>query len=607
MQATLAHRGPDDAGLYTTGGVGLAHTRLSIIDPGAPGQPIWNEDQSVAVVFNGEIYNYRQLREDLEASGHRFQTATDTEVLVHLYEERGRSFVDALDGMFAFAIWDATAEKLLLGRDPMGIKPLLLADDGETIGFASELPALLEAPIAHGGIDTHAIAQYFSLGYIPAPRTAFQNVSKLRPGHLAVISADGLKTSQFYTPTISSCGDDIGTASTEIADLVRNAVSKRLMSDVPLGAFLSGGIDSSIIVGVMSELQDRPVKTFTVGFEQERFDESGPARAVAEHFETDHHEFAMTPADLREDIPTVLGKLGEPFADPSLIPTHAVARETGQHVKVALSGDGGDELFAGYEKYRGELFSRYYRALPRPLRSLLRGVVTSLPGNRDDALREAIRQVRTFLVAGGTSDIAERHFRWNRVVEEPIFVGEENSQVAGRSLFAEHHDSARDRLSDECQDPVSVIQAVDTRGALADQILRKVDAASMYKSLEVRTPLLDTGIVEYAQSLQRSHVITPRTQKRVLKRAFTDLLPKKIRARKKQGFDMPLGHWFRTGLADDFRMTVSRTSAPMIDQRSVLAAFDRHRKGRRAHGKFLWTIYVFCKWYDRMQSDGILD
>jgi asparagine synthase (glutamine-hydrolyzing) len=397
MNDCLEHRGPDESGYYQDGPVGFAHRRLSIIGVETGQQPIFNEDGSIAVIFNGEIYNHQQLREDLSHT-HTFTTDTDTEVLVHLYEEYGSSFVEQLRGMFAFALWDADAQQLLLARDRMGIKPLFLADDGETIGFASELPSILESNIDHGGLDQQAVSEYFAFGQIPAPRTIFTNIRKLNPGELVVIGENGRTHEQYYTPNIVDRNPSFEQAATELRDRVDTAIEKRLMSDVPLGAFLSGGIDSSIVVGTMADLMDEPVRTFTVGFEQSLFDESWAAREVVSYHGTNHTEYTVTPDEVRDAIPTVLDRLGEPFADQSLLPTYIVSRETSKDVKVTLSGDGADELFAGYSKYRGEYYSNYYRHLPKTLRdNLISPAINRLEASRSGRRGELIRKAQKFL------------------------------------------------------------------------------------------------------------------------------------------------------------------------------------------------------------------
>ncbi|NEU55655.1 asparagine synthase (glutamine-hydrolyzing) [Halorussus sp. MSC15.2] len=608
MNESMEHRGPDDSGIYCDGPIGLTHRRLSIIDLSSGHQPIFNEDESVAVVFNGEIYNYTSLRSSLSSVGHTFSTDTDTEVLVHLYEEHGPSFVERLEGMFAFAIWDSEKERLVLARDRMGIKPLLLASDDDAVAFASELPALLKAEVNHGGLDRTAIAQYFAFGFIPSQRTAFKNITKLRPGELAIVSEDGVQRESFYSPSITPREPGLDTAATELRERVERSVERRLQSDVPLGAFLSGGIDSSIVVGTMAQISDEPVKTFTVGFDEELFDESWAAREVASFHNTNHHEFTVSPDDVRELIPKVVGRLGEPFADQSLLPTFVVAQKTRQNVKVALSGDGADELFAGYGKYRGEYYSQYYRTIPRSLRRrLIQPAVESLPASRTNTVGEFSRKAQKFL-RGGQSDTAARHFEWLRIHDnsaDRLFDDISPSDV-GRNAISAQHAELESWLPPSRRDALSRMQAVDTGFSLPNQMLQKVDTASMFNSLEVRVPFLDTAVVEYAMSLPTSYKITPRTQKRVLIRAFEDRLPRSILKRDKQGFDMPIGEWFKDELATEFCETLRSTDTELLDTDEVRSVYTEHCTGNREHGKFLWSVYVFLKWLKRMRTDGVL-
>ncbi len=571
-------------------------------------QPIENEDRSVVVIFNGEIYSYLELREELESAGHTFTTDTDTEVLVHLYEEHGPSFVSRLDGMFAFALWDRDEERLILARDPLGIKPLLLADDGDRIGFASELPSLLRSDVDQGGLDETAISEYFSLGFVPAPRTAFENVRKVRPGEVVTISGEGIKQTRFYEPSIDAVNDSFDDASSTLRSLVTDAVEKRLMSDVPLGTFLSGGIDSSIVTGVMSQLSEDPVRTFTVGFEDDRYDESDIARSVAEYHDTDHTEYVVSSDDVREVIPSVLDRLGEPFADPSLIPTYVVARETSQDVKVALSGDGADELFAGYNRYRGEYYSQLYRKLPDPIRSaLIEPAVNRLPASRESRIGELLRKGQVFVDAD-VDDARQRHFQWVRKNSENTDSAYVNCDptAAGSSVIAGEHETVTEWLPKQRESDLDRIMAVDTYHGLPNQMLQKVDLASMYNSLEVRVPFLDTAVVEYALGLPTKYKITAQNRKRILKHAFEDVLPSEILSRSKQGFDMPIGSWFKNELADDFRSVVAESTATQIDTGAVLDIHEQHMSGQRDHEWFLWNVYVFAHWHRRMISDGYL-
>lgn len=608
MNTCQRHRGPDSEDYFLDGSLGFAHSRLSIVGLDTGDQPIENEDGSVVVIFNGEIYSYPELRDELESAGHTFTTDTDTEVLVHLYEEHGPSFVSRLDGMFAFALWDREQKQLILARDPLGIKPLLLADDGERIGFASELPSLLRSNIEQGGLDETAIAEYFSLGFAPSPKTAFENVRKVQPGEVVTVSDSGTKRNRFYEPSIDTVSDSFNEASLTLKELVTDAVERRLMSDVPLGTFLSGGVDSSIITGVMSQLSEDPVQTFTVGFEDDRYDESDMARSVAEYHDTDHTEYVVSSDDVREVIPSVLGRLGEPFADPSLIPTYIVARATSQDVKVALSGDGADELFAGYNRYRGEYYSRMYRTLPDPIRSMMiEPMVERLPASRDSRLGEMFRKGRVFVDAG-SDDVHQRHFQWVRKKSDETDSAYVNCDpmTAGTSVITREHDAITKWLPEERRSELDRIMSVDTYHGLSNQMLRKVDLASMYNSLEVRVPFLDTAVVEYALGLPTDFKITSRSRKRILKHAFEDVLPKKVISRSKQGFEMPIGNWFKDELADDFRSIVAESTATQIDTEAVLDLHYQHTDGRRDHEWFLWNVYVFAHWHRRMVSKGHL-
>jgi asparagine synthase (glutamine-hydrolysing) len=610
MNEPLCHRGPDDDGYFQDGPVGFAHRRLSIIDLATGKQPITNEDGSVVVIFNGEIYNYQTLRDTLSGAGHTFSTDTDTEVLVHAYEEYGVDFLDRLSGMFAFALWDTDTERLLLARDPMGIKPLYVAGlggDGEGIAFGSELPAVLAADIPHGGLNRDGLARYFSLGFVPAPRTAFGNIRALRPGERVVVDRDGAESDRYYTPTIPQRSPGIETAANELRERVESAIERRLMADVPLGAFLSGGIDSSIVVGTMAQLTSEPVKTFTVGFDEALFDESWAAREVAEYHGTDHHETTVTSDEVRELIPEVLGRLGQPFADQSLLPSYVVARETAADVKVALSGDGADELFAGYDKYLGEYYSKYYRAVPGPLRrEVIEPTIGALPASRGGTAGEFARKLKKF-TRGGIDDTPARHAEWLRVADRSTdrAFGPDVGTAAVADLRAEHDDLST--VFEGHRDDMSNILAVDTRYSLPNQMLRKVDRASMYNSLEVRVPFLDTVVAEYAMSLPTSYKMTRSERKRVLKRAFDDVLPDSILNRSKQGFDMPIGEWLKGPLAGEFEDRIRGLETDLVDTDAVRDIYADHTSGRGEHGKFLWTVYVFAVWADRMREQGILD
>lgn len=607
MNAYQAHRGPDDGRIYREGPIGFAHRRLSIIDLETGQQPLFNEDESVVLVCNGEIYNHRKLRESLIDTGHTFRSKSDNEVLVHLYEEEGPTFVKHLEGMFAFALWDGVEERLLLARDPIGIKPIVLLRDANSVAFASELPALLQTELDQGGLDRTAMSLYFALGHIPAPFTAFENVTKLLPGEYAIIESDGITRERFYFPLIETQSPRFGDAARALRVRFEESVRKRLMSDVPLGAFLSGGIDSSIVVGTMATQMDEPVQTFTIGFQHDQFDESWAARKVADFHDTDHHEVKVSADEVRAVLPDVLERLGEPFAGLSLLPSYILARETANDVKVALSGDGGDELFAGYDKYLAEYYSRYYRALPRFFRrNTVERLINWIPASRGSRLGSLAYKGQWFVNRSAPSEVPARHFELMRIPpkSKAIFTDVDPFAVGRRALYDQH--SMLD-LSVRNRDALARIQTVDTRYSVPNQILRKVDLASMYNSLEVRVPFLSTDVVKYALSLPTEQKITPLTRKRVLKRAFDDVLPRSIIDRKKAGFDMPIGEWFKGELANEFRQAVREVGLGLLDTDEVLEIFEEHTNGRRDHDKFLWTVFVFKRWAKRMIRLGILD
>lgn len=609
MNDCLVHRGPDEDGTFIDGPVGLTHRRLSIVGLDTGRQPIFNEEGSIAVIFNGEIYNYKSLREDLRRQGHEFSTDTDTEVLVHLYEEQGDAFVKELDGMFAFALWDGTRERLVLARDSMGIKPLYLGvEPNGQIAFASELSALFPVDFDFGGLNRPAIAEYLAYGYIPAPKSAFRNVSKVRPGEVVVVSDDEIDRSKFYTPKINRIEQDLDSAASNLRTRVEQAVEERLQADVPLGAFLSGGIDSSIVTGILSNARDEPVSTFSVGFHESQFDETWAAREVASYHDTDHHEYKVSPSDVREVIDEVVPTFGEPFADSSILPTYIVSQKTREEMTVALSGDGADELFSGYSKYRGEYYSKYYRVIPRSIRqNVIEPSMNRLPASRGTKAGNAIRQAQKF-VRGGEPDRAERQYQWMALATAQSSPAINHIDVPDHTVdrITDAQAEAVAMLPEGRQDDLAVMQMTDARFALPDGILAKVDRASMLNSLEVRVPFLDTDVFEFAMGLPTSQKITPTDQKVVLKRAFDDILPEKILQRGKQGFEVPIGEWFKDELKSEFTETLSESEADMIDTGFVWDLYREHVNGSRDHAHFLWAVYVFLRWHNRMRDQGIL-
>jgi len=609
MNDCIIHRGPDQSGMYINGPIGLANRRLSIVGVETGKQPIFNEDQSIVVVFNGEIYNYKRLRDQLQKQGHRFTTDTDTEVIAHLYEECGEEFVNKLNGMFAIALWDRSSEQLLLARDQMGIKPLYVGvEPNGRIAFASELSALFPVDFDFGGIDTAAIAEYFAFGYIPAPKSAFQNISKLRPGELAVVSDDGLYKNRFYKPKIKSIQKNKDRVVSDLRERVETAVRDRMQAEVPIGAFLSGGIDSSIITGILSKYSSDPVKTFSVGFSEKQFDETWAAREVASYHKTDHHEYTVSPSDVRGVIEKMIPALGEPFADSSILPTYIVSQKTSETLKVALSGDGADELFAGYNKYRGEYYSKYYRAIPRSIRkNFIEASINRLPASRGTKTGEQIRKGQKF-IRGAGHDISERQYQWMAITipENANIMNKSNVQQSAVNRIEQAHTESESILPQNPQDDLTKIQMADLRFALPDGILSKVDRASMQNSLEVRVPFLDTNVFEFAMGLPSNYKITPTKQKYILKQAFDDLLPKKIQQRGKQGFEVPIGEWFKNELKSEFLEVINSSQTEVLDMSLIDEVYKEHCHGTKDHAHFLWAVYVYLRWEDRMRRKNII-
>ncbi|HEV2476012.1 MAG TPA: asparagine synthase (glutamine-hydrolyzing), partial [Candidatus Dormibacteraeota bacterium] len=525
MCAAMEHRGPDDEGFGTNDQVVLGMRRLSIIDVGGGHQPMANEDSTVWVVQNGEIYNHLELRGQLIAHGHVFRTQSDTEVLVHGYEQWGQAMVERLNGMFAFAVHDLRAGTVLLARDRMGIKPLHYAIDGDRLVFASELKALLRDPALRRGVDPAALDDYLTYEFVPSPRTIVRGISKLRPGHTLTwsIRERSARVERYWAPQLNA-GDgrhDLDHESSRLLECLRESVRKELNSDVPLGVFLSGGIDSSAVAAMMTQLGVE-VKTFSVGFAERSFDESGYAREVARHLGTDHHEVTLEPAAMLELIPKLPQLLDEPLGDASIIPTYLLSEFTRRHVKVALGGDGGDELFAGYPTLQAHRLAGYYTRLPRLLRGgLVEPVVRRLPVSRDN-LSFDFRAKR--FIAGAELPVAERHLTWMGSFP-PRGVSLEDEQAS--------------------LDPLNQVLMRDMRYYLEGDILVKLDRASMMASLEARVPLLNNDFVGYATSLPLNMKLRGMRSKFLLKRALRGVLPDRILNRPKKGFGIPVADWFR--------------------------------------------------------------
>jgi asparagine synthase (glutamine-hydrolysing) len=594
MAAALAHRGPDAEGFYQDGPVALGHRRLSIIDLSPEGnQPIANEDGSVVAVVNGEIYNFVELRSDLERHGHRFRSRSDSEVLVHLYEEHGPDCVTALRGMFAFALWDARARRLVISRDRVGKKPLYYAVRPEGFWFASELQALWRALPEPPAADLEAIDQYLTLQYVPAPRTAFQGIHKLPAAHQLIVTPGGTPTVRRYWQLDFTPGPPIREADAvaEVRALIEEAVRIRRVADVPVGAFLSGGIDSSTVVAILARESSRPVKTFSIDFPDTDHSEAVFARMVAERYGTDHEELTVTP-DMVKVLPELVRRYGEPFADASAVPTYYLSEMTRRKVVVALSGDGGDEAFAGYHRYGLERVSRVLLRLPGLVRKPFQRLIENLPGG---GLRPA-REFGAHLAEPASDRYLYLLAHFTQSDKEQL-VGPALREHLARNAVAA--DFARLLASSRAADPVNQLLDLDVQTYLQDDILTKVDIASMAHALEVRAPLVDHILLERVARLPGTLKLRGLRGKYILRQAVRDLVPREIRERRKKGFSLPLGRWMREDLADMSRdlLTDAKTrSRGLFNPLAVERLLDEHQAGIN-HGVRLWNLLVLELWY----------
>ncbi len=602
MADSLRHRGPDAEGSWSDGICSLAHRRLSIIDLSEAGrQPLCNEDGTIWTVFNGEIYNFQELRAELKRAGHQFRTGTDTEVLVHGYEQWGTNCVRRLRGMFAFAIYDQRNRKLFLARDRVGKKPLFYTWAGDRLLFASELQGLLACPEVSREPDLPAIDSYLSWGYIPAPLTGFRSIKKLPPAHWMTVDVrtDGHVTGEerYWSLTYSP---KLGLSEPEAVEAIREkmteAVRLRMISDVPLGAFLSGGIDSSIVVGLMAGLSSSPVKTFSIGFDEAVFNELDHARRIAERWRTDHHELIVRP-DALAVLPTLVRHFGEPYADSSAVPTFYVSQMTRQHVTVALNGDGGDESFAGYERYLGNRIADTMGRVPGS--RLAAGVVSRIvPDSKNP--RSRLRSVRRFM-AVASQPVSERYGRWMGYLSDGV-KGALYTASMNRAIGVHRASEWLGELFHRTAglDPVDAAMAVDIASYLPFDLLVKVDITSMANSLEARSPFLDHEVMELAARLPSSMKLRGKRSKWILTRAFEDLLPSENVNRRKMGFGVPVGQWFRGPMREFLRDNLLSGAArqrgyfvPGELQRLV----EEHESERCDHTAALWNLLMLELWH----------
>jgi asparagine synthase (glutamine-hydrolysing) len=598
MCDAMVHRGPNDAGYYVSDGVGLGMRRLSIIDLSTGHQPVHNEDRTVWVVFNGEIYNFKSLRADLEQQGHRFYTETDTEVIVHLYEQYGEACVEKLRGMFAFAVWDQRNKSLLIARDRLGVKPLFYTVADGRLAFGSELKVLLQLPEVERRLNWGSVNYLFSAMCTPAAESILEGVHKLKPGHILTASArQGIRVREYWDVQFEP---DYGKSEQHfierLRELLEESVRLRLIADVPLGAFLSGGIDSSAVVATMARISSSPVKTFSIGFKEPEYNELDFARQVARKFGTEHHELVLDP-NVIGIIDDLAWYLDEPFGDSSAIPTYMVSKLAAEHVTVVLSGDGGDELFAGYERYLVERRERELaKKIPGPLRQS-----AGLVGR---AMREGMKG-RNFL-RHLALDGADRYFDSTMLFREfektSLFEGDVYRQMTGQDPKA----AWRTFLQSGKHDWLSSLQYMDIKNYLPNDILTKVDRMSMAHSIEAREPLLDHKLVEFAATIPPELKLKGDTTKYIFKKAMEGILPNEILYRPKRGFAVPLGHWFRGGLSLYVRdLLLSRKSLERgIFKKSYIERLIEMNDRGRPMDLQLWTMISFELWCRRFIDES---
>lgn len=594
----MVHRGPDDEGFYLDGELGLGNRRLSIIDLPGGHQPLSNEDQTVWITFNGEIYNYCELRPGLEASGHRFRTASDTETIVHLYEEYGLNCLEHLRGMFAFALWDSRERRLLLARDRLGVKPLLYRLEPGRLVFASELRALrrlLDQPLE---VESQAIYDFFGFRYIPAPHTLYRGVQKLLPGHRLVADSRGARTEAYWDiPAEEETARSADDLALEVLEHLRESVRLRLISDVPLGVFLSGGTDSTAVVALMAELGARPLRTFSVGFQERGYNELPFARRVAERHSAEHHELLIRPEDLAEELPRLVAFRDEPVAEPTDVALYRMARLASKSVKVVLAGEGGDELFAGYPKYVADRLAGLVSAFPE---EITRAIVRWLPYRQ--------RRMKLALETLSIRDEAERSATWfasfSREEREALFAPEFLAQVdvAHPARIFEHYlEKVRDRS------PLKRMLYADLKVWLPDNLLLRGDQMTMAASIEERVPFLDHKLVEMAARMPSRLLTRGFRTKALLRRALRPYLPPETLRRRKVGFTVPVGPWFRKSLKSlvaDLVLSPEAKARGYFHPANMERFVREHFDGVRDRQKQLWALVNFELWC-RQRTAGV--
>jgi asparagine synthase (glutamine-hydrolysing) len=600
MGGRLRHRGPDGLGFYAPDDqpVGLAHTRLSVIDLATGDQPMFGGGKRHVLIFNGEIYNFRELRPKLERQGHSFRTTSDTEVILAAYAEWGEDFVDHVDGMFAIAIWDSERQRLVLARDRVGKKPLFLYRDDRILAFASEIKALLELPEVTATLDPSAIPLYLTFGYVPTPRTFYSEIVKLEPATVMSVGVDGSTRKRCYWSVrfgVASSTMTDATATLRLQELMNAAVERRMVADVPLGAFLSGGLDSNIVVALMSRMSDRPVKTFSIGFGDAEYDETAVARRAAAHYGADHTEFIVEP-DAMDLYDELVAAYDEPFGDSSALPTSIVSKLARSNVTVALTGDGGDELFAGYLRLHAAALSEH---VPRVVRRGGRALSSLIPSNGSS--RGLAARAARYLRAA-SDPLAQRYLRWVGVLPE------EAGTLLRPEVMAAHFDpgaavASFDQILGEGRSasPLGRLMTLNFHTYLLDDLLVKADRCSMLHALELRSPFLDTELIEFAAALPERLLFRRGVTKRILRESFADMLPPEVVAQAKKGFGVPLDRWFRTrwrGLLAERLLQKDSALMEWLDPTAVRRVVDEHLSGSRNRGQQLWALLTLDCWLE---------
>lgn len=603
MCDVIEHRGPNDSGFYTNGKVSLGNRRLSIIDVKGGHQPIHNEDETIWVTFNGEIYNYGQLKQGLEKSGHKFYTNSDTEAIVHLYEKYGEKFVEKLRGMFAIAIWDDKKKRLVLTRDRLGKKPLYYSVVNGIFLFGSEIKSILQYEETPRKVDFKALDYFLTFRYVPGPLTMFQGIKKLQPGHTLIYENGKIRIQKYWDVAFSSEQENENYFSKKLLGLLRESVKIRLMSEVPLGAYLSGGTDSSSIVKIMSEFMEDPIKTFTVGFGDPRFDELKYAKMISEEFGTDHHEFIVNPNDVNI-LPKVIWHFDEPIADPAALPTFMLSELAKKYVTVVLTGEGGDELFAGYEQYKIILKTEQYlgpmpkvvktKLIPKIIKAVPKKFLNLFFAYSSSFGKKGMERFSEYMSSFG--DLGKKYLSIVSIFDEK----EKRNILQKQFLSTNSLKLVNNYLRSVNAKTLNKLLLLETKVQLPDNLLMKVDKMTMAYSIEARAPLLDQELVEFSASIPPQLKLKGMTDKYILRKAMNDLIPKAIVKRKKQRFFVPIDIWFERDLGKIVKQIFSnqRECERMhLNSKFIQKIIQNHHESKLYYSRQLWSLLTFALWH----------